>query len=215
MWGLSSPWKALKDKDRSFVLEEDRTFIGAHNKKYSNTEFEIMTDVVPEPFIGNPLAPIWLLNLNPGFTPSDLDHTEKTIAMQKQSAALEANEFWYINPEYASAAGYGWWTKTLKEPIETYGATKVMKNFFCVELFPYHSRKFRWSGKPLPSQKFTLVVRRAAVKGKRFIIMRQRKNWLKLVPELRKARYTSLSSPRNVAISRKNLKKPNFLRDVF
>jgi hypothetical protein len=125
MWGLSNPWTALKT--RPYVSEEDLDRINAHNEKYSKTEFEIMTDVVPEPFIGNPLAPIWLLNLNPGFTPSDLDHTEKTIAMQKQSAALEANEFWYINPEYASAAGYSWWTRTLKGPIKDYGLDKVMR----------------------------------------------------------------------------------------
>jgi hypothetical protein len=89
------------------------------------------------------------------------------------------------------------------------------KSFFCVELFPYHSRKFKWSGGLLPSQQFTLeLVRRAVAEGKRFIIMRQRKTWLKHVRGLGKAS-TSLSSPQNVAISRKNLKQPNFFRDVL
>jgi hypothetical protein len=91
-----------------------------------------------------------------------------------------------------------------------------MKNFFCVELFPYHSSKFGWSGGLLPSQKFTLkLVKRAVDEGKCFIIMRQRKNWLKHVPELKKAKYTSLHSPQNAVISRKNLKQRNFLRDVL
>jgi hypothetical protein len=212
---LKNPWTTLRDKE--FVFNDDLRLIREHNAKCKSSDHKINLNVFPEPFIGNPNAPLWLLNLNPGFVKKDLRHTPETIAMQKRSAALKADDFWYLDERYKSAAGHGWWTQKLGELIDGYTVDQVKKNVFCVELFPYHSKKWRSTTKSLlPSQQFTLeLVKHAVAEGKKFIIMRQFLNWLRLVKDLERARYTCLRSPQNGAISRRNLKDPSILADVF
>jgi len=184
-----SPWRKLP-KRSPFVLKCDRKKIDAHNDKYKKhtrykDHYEIKLKVVPEPFIGNPKAGLWLLNLNPGFEKSDEEHSSKTIAMQRRSLLLKAKNFWYIEPKYCEAAGYCWWRRVLHDPIAQFGAKQVQRNIFCVEFFPYHSKKYKWSGGLLPSQEFTLqLVEKAVKEGKRFIILRRKTWWLKKIKGL-------------------------------
>jgi hypothetical protein len=212
---ITNPWLTLQDDP--FVFEKDRPLVEAHNARYENTDYEIRLEVVPEPFIGSPNAPLWLLNLNPGFSEGDLRHGPELIATQKKSAILEVDDFWYLDEAYASAPGHDWWSKKLGALTREYGIQRVRKNLFCVELFPYHSKKWRGNSNKLwPSQLFTLdVVKTAAKNKKKFVVMRQAKNWMKLVPELENARHTNLKNFRNCSVSRENLEDPTIIDEIF
>lgn len=97
-----------------------------------------------------------------------------------------------------------------------HGPRAIQDNFFCVELFPYHSTSFKQGKRLLESQGFTIKLVKAACHArKNFIIMRREKYWLKLVPELGKAHRTELKNPRCAYITPNNLKNPTFVADVL
>jgi hypothetical protein len=217
----NNPWMKLP-KRPPFVLQCDKEKIEKHNKKNKEPRYQIKDKVLPEPFIGNPNAELWLLNLNPGFEKSDEQHTSETIAMQWKSLFLMAKEFWYIDPKYATAAGFCWWRKVLHDLIAQFGFDQVKKKVFCVEFFPYHSKNYKWSGGLLESQDFTIKVVEWAIKErKRFIILRRKNWWLDKSPlgkDLKRAPYACLRSPQYGVISKKNLKMlkgRDVIREVF
>lgn len=208
----SNPWKLLSPAP-PFVLEEDRPFIERHNCKHRESSYEIVTDILPEPFIGSPAAPIWLLNLNPGFNPLDRKVSEPHKAMQRENLLLKGESFWYVDPG-RSSPGHTWWKKNLSGLIQSRGHEWCARNLFVVEIFPYHSVKFA-RGAQLPSQTFTgELVRWACSTGKRFIIMRQTRSWFHLVPALKTAVTTELKNKRNTWITPGNLINPSILDSV-
>src|SRR5215217_6664866 len=77
-----NPWMQLREAP--WVLPQDKVAVGKHNKRYQGTAYELRLELRPEPFIGAPAAPVWLLNLNPGFDEDDLDVGPQIIARQEQ-----------------------------------------------------------------------------------------------------------------------------------
>lgn len=67
-------WKAILKTGQSgeFILKEDVDIIASYNRKCKNEGELIQTYLLPQPFIGNPEAPIWILTLNPGYCEIDL-----------------------------------------------------------------------------------------------------------------------------------------------
>ena len=70
-----NPWAAIKDGN--YVLENEKD--AAKHEQY-----QFHTDLPPQPFQGNPEAPIWILMLNPGYSEktdqypvSDADYYKK------------------------------------------------------------------------------------------------------------------------------------------
>lgn len=56
-------------KNRSMFLEADEEKVIAYNKNLTKNKecYTIQGDAYPQPYIGNPEAPIWILMLNPGY----------------------------------------------------------------------------------------------------------------------------------------------------
>lgn len=54
-----------------FILKADAEAIATYNQTCSE-EYRIQTNLLPQPFIGTPEAPIWILNQNPGYC--EIDH---------------------------------------------------------------------------------------------------------------------------------------------
>ena len=69
----NNPWneaeiKAWKDilktgKSGELILKADVDVIDSYNRKCKNEGVRIQTRLLPQPFIGNPEAPIWILTL--------------------------------------------------------------------------------------------------------------------------------------------------------
>ena len=67
---MENPWTHLPDSP-PFVLEEDCEAVEHFNVK-PDARTQIHTEILPEPFLGRPDAPVVVLSLNPGFHEYDL-----------------------------------------------------------------------------------------------------------------------------------------------
>jgi len=189
-------------------LDLDKSDI-ANNKVKFNENTELHFELLPEPFLGNPLAPVVLLNLNPGYSPDDITYHRQPAFIKLSRANLNHQlsdySFYLLNPS-VSAPGRVWWDKKLRSLIRDTSREILANNLTCVEFFPYHSIKFGYHNLHLPSQEYSFyLVRQAMARNAVIILMRSRNLWLSAIPEL--ADYPllfSLLSVQNPTISPRN-----------
>ncbi len=206
---LVNPWPKLTD-NAPFVLPGDREWVERHNQSVSE-EFRYHTELYPEPYAGRLDAPVVVLALNPGYSPSDADvHAGRAYQkLWRENAAQTIRDYplFLIHPDLHHAPCFKWWTAKLRYLIDLFDLQTVARNVLEVQLYPYHSKAFRRRKGRLPSQDFAAaVVRKAMEKNAVIIFMRSRRIWEEYVPEL--ARYPnllSLRNPRNPTFSEKNL----------
>ena len=76
-----------------FVLDSDRNSIKEYKKKNeANDKKCLHLELLPQPFQGDPRAPIWILLLNPGYSDVDrYDHLGLCQSCNKNLAAVNAN----------------------------------------------------------------------------------------------------------------------------
>ena len=207
---MKNPWVTLP-YEKPYVLPEDKQEILKYNKKVNKDENLIRTELIPEPYLGDPSSEIILLNLNPGFSIKDkLFHNDNDYFIKSCRKNLlhkdQEYPFYLLDPKNSKAPGYKWWTQKLKKLINKFGNKAVANNIFCIEFFPYHSIKFKLNKNILFSQKYSFYLLRKAIKRDTLIvIMRSRKIWLENVPELEKCNYYELNSPQNPCLTPNNL----------
>lgn len=208
---MQNPWTALPDI-APYLLPSDKTLVEKFNNTRPHSDHLIHHELLPEPFLGNPDAPIVLLNGNPGYDPTDKDGYQKPEMSQLSRGNLvHANtdySFYLLNPAIAYFGGYSWWTKKLKPLIDRSSQKTVANNILCVEYFPYHSRKAANFHKytRIPSQEYSFhLVKKAINRGALIILMRWPSSWLGTIPELNTyPDFFRLNSPQNVIISPRN-----------
>ena len=211
---MENPWIKLS-KTEPFILESDKESIERFNL-ISKSEHILHTHLLPIPFLGNPSAPILLLNLNPGFHCDD-NVCQKTIKFEDASRNClvhgEADYPLYFLDSLLEGqqggAGYKWWSRILSQLLKKFDAKLLSQNIFCVEYFPYRSIKFRQQKKILDSQLYGFhLVRLAMQRQAQIILMRAKKHWFQAIPELasyNKDKLHTLKNPRNPSISEGNL----------
>jgi hypothetical protein len=221
---MNNPWINLPETS-PFILTSDWVDVYKYQSKLklkisaerdSNRKQELAKrlvheELLPEPFLGNPDAPIVLLNGNPGFDETDRHfHQRDRVFMEKSRANLIHDNdatypFYLLDPAVSRAGGYQWWLEKLKQPINQFGQSSVARSFFCVEYFPYHSGKAP-TGLTVKSQTYGFSLVKHAVERKALVIlMRSERLWLDAVPELHGyERYYKLQNPQNVVISQNN-----------
>jgi hypothetical protein len=212
----SSPWRVLK-KDGPYFLEQDAVDIAEFNER-AQDDFLVRDRVIAEPFIESPYANVWLLNLNPGFDPRDLTHDDNAKEAQIKNLHLEARDFWYLDERYSNAEGYNWWRNSLKALFPEVDEVAVRQNVFCIEYFPYHSKRYKPlpRGKILHSQKFAAKLVRAGIGAKKtFLLMRGRARWLGLVDDLEKIIFEKIKNPRSKSVSPRNCDGFNRICDAI
>lgn len=215
---MESPWKDLP-KIAPFILAEDNTGVSDFNTRAKGTAFEIMLDQMPQPYIGDPYAPVLLLNLNPGYAPDASSHlTQKLFA---ETARINLDHvfgeypFYPLDPALAgSPSGHEWWSLILGPLIRASGrpAQEVSRKVFCAEYFPYHSVSYKWGEDLLPSQRYTVhLVEDALNRGAQVVIMRSRKLWEHAVPALiHNPNVYVLKNPQRTFISEGNMDEGAF-----
>lgn len=183
---MHNPWFSLPYAP-PYVLRNDAEAINQYNLT-AKPQYQIELNMLPEPFLGRPDAPVVLLNLNPGVGEDDVQqHKElKFITLSRQNLFHIENvdyPFYLINPEIQDSPGYKWWYKRLKKLIEDCGHQAVANNVLCVELFPYHSASYK--ALDVESQEYSFHLVREAIKRNAIIVqMRSRTRWFKDMPEL-------------------------------
>lgn len=209
-WAVNNPWENLNEAP-PFVLESDKQIIEAHNNNpKTNEDHKIHTELYPEPFLGNPNADVVLLNLNPGFSHDDCRfHKSNEYFIQQARKNLRHKSdygFYLLDEAINDAPGYKWWNSRLKTLITECGREKVAQNLLCVELFPYHSQRFKRIDH-LPSQEYSFYLVSEAIKRKAIIIlMRSKKLWIEAIPQLKNYHsYFPSKNPRCAYITERNL----------
>ena len=152
---------------------------------------------LPEPFIGDPDARVYLLNLNPGYEPKEDDvyHADvafRTAIIDNLNHKTVAVPLYFFDPRLKKAPGSKWWGKYARWLIEDVGIEKLARNLFCVELFPYHSEEYRRVPKALspdglvPSSAYGVHLVRGAIRtGRPIVATRRFDDWCAQIPELR------------------------------
>lgn len=66
--GCRSAWNGIRD---DYILPEDRDSFAAWNNSVRNPRHKLRADILPQPFVGNSSAPVWVLMRNPGLAALD------------------------------------------------------------------------------------------------------------------------------------------------
>ena len=205
---MENPWPQLPT-DAPHVLPSDRCIVDKFNARNANKHdrkcrnpsctgcFTLQKQLLPEPFIGDPDAQVYLLNLNPGYTPGEDEEWHanpayRTAIIDNLSHRPAEFPFYFLDPRLKDAPGSKWWKTYARWLIDDIGIEKLARNLFCVELFPYHSTKYRPMPKVLspnglvPSSAYGFhLVRRAIQTGRPIVATRRLKAWRARIPELR------------------------------
>ncbi len=218
-----NPWNRLPAKS-PYVLPEDADLVHGSNlsalKRYEKRpdRYEMyqirLQHILPEPYLGRPDAPVVLLNLNPGSNPRDIEwHSDPLFTERSRGNLLHCQTdypFYLLDPSIKRTC---WWERKLKCLMKCFGdgdsGRRVVANsVFCVEFFPYHSKKFNHGHLRLPSQRYSFwLVRQAIQRQAVILIMRSEKRWfeVEVLPELKTySRLYTAQSVQNPAISERN-----------
>ena len=239
---MKNPWKNLKaDKSDKYISNIDRKNMPELEKKFVK-EYKLHLELLPEPFVGNPKASIYLLNLNPGFSEENGEEHKKNKKLREcifknnnQNYKHQKYPFYWLDPDLKKTSGGNWWRKKIKQPLKEIGNDElVSKKIFCLEYFPYHSEKFKeLKSIPIESKEYTFSLIEKAIKAEKIIIiMRAKKKWyesvkdakgVKCLEEYRRKKYKDangeeysrvmeLKNPMNPSISLENMNPGDFCR---
>lgn len=208
---MNNPWTNISDIP-PYIAPIDLPFLGNNSAK-KNLRFEIP----PDPYIGNlNEAKVVILGLNPGFKDSDLSQhiqNPKFLTIAKENLIHKANpSFFFFNQELSFCGGNAWWTRILKPIIKEGISKEILSNkIMCIEYFPYHSKTFKTINHILPSQYYSFeLVKEAMNRAKVIVIMRSKKLWLKVIPQLESYPYILIKNPRNPVLSPNNMTREEF-----
>lgn len=222
---MINPWPTLPEQ-APYVLPDELPLLQRFNAICKDPEHQIKTHIFPEPFVGSIDAPVLFLGLNPGYSPTDDDwHSRADFSNAIRANLLHqpsAYPFYFLDPAFSESGGGRWWRNKLKQPLLAVGDTKLAHNIACVELFPYHSIRYRAIPSRicdglLHSQHYSVwLTRNALARGAHIVVMRSYKQWLAQLPELADApKVWRLNNPQNVTVSPKNLTSYDLIMDAI
>lgn len=217
---ISNPWDNFmnnipQDLITLKYLEGDKKFIDAY-QKYLDAETrptsskknpkddkwrkanELHLELIPEPFEGNPEAPIYLLGGNPGYGEEGNEwHMDKhylaimseTLSHKYQANQYNPTDFAFFDERLAEYGGTKWWKGHI--------ADEIKDKIFNIEFFAYHSTKadglkgfFSQIAKQpnlptcISNQYADQLIYRAIENKKIIIITRFEKYWLERIENL-------------------------------
>jgi len=214
----TNPWSNLPD-EAPYVLPCDFGKVRKFNKgRRANDPRKIKTRLLPEPFLGNPDAPVVILGLNPGFNKKAFrQHRRPDFAKRLRSNLMHDSVDRSGCPLYLiddvllphpKEPGRKWWDRVLRKWIDDpdIGRQAVAHGVFCVEFFPYHSKKFGHSRLKLKSQEYSFsLVRRAMDRDAVIVVLWGYRYWKEAIAELSSyPRLFRMKSRQNPVISQKN-----------
>lgn len=216
---MANPWMELPDTG-DYAHPSDAAVLAACAANFG-PEHAIHLECLPEPFLGNPSAPVVLLSRNPGFDPRDPGvHREPVfIAACRANLRHEPAEypFYLLSPDVADTPGGTYWrgklahlAKRVKRALDIAddeAAWRVVaRNVACIEYHGYHSKEYRPLGLELFTQRYGRELVQAAVaRGAVVVALRSVDEWLAAVPTLRSYdQLYRLNSARNVVFTPTN-----------
>ena len=197
-------------------------------KQQEEINKKIRLNLLPEPFIGNyQTAKVILLALNPGFrgdkdgeVGEDAWHKDKkfqTLVYDNIKLKNTQYPYYYLNqdPYFERTPGHLWCSRVFND-LKKVGLKNLSEKICCFQFHGYHSNRYKYLGDKLPSQEKTFDIIKSFLddRGKEIILMRSKRIWFKVIPELQKRekRVIILKNPRNPTLSKGNMEENEFER---
>jgi hypothetical protein len=215
-----NPWFRLPPGP-PYVLEEDEDAVRKFNARAGGAHRIQIDKLLPEPFVGDPAAPVLLLSNNPGFGEGSVLRRQPDFMTRiRDGMHLEFSNypFIYLDPDYSETNSGRWWRQKLKCLLERFGDTVVARSVCNVVYFPYPSTRFRHGGCEVESQKYGFrLVHDAVERGAMIVLMRkgQLKHWRIKVSNLDGyANLIPLRNPQMPSVSPRNCEVGDYDRIV-
>jgi hypothetical protein len=212
-----NPWHRLPEQP-PFVLPEDKEAVLDFNKRASDKHKLYVYDILPEPFAGDPDAPVVLLLNNPGVKRDRLKYKKhpRFVARMRENLLHKPSDypFVFFAPDIPAIC-HEWWNRKLKGLLE-FSYICLAKSILAVDHFPYPSQGYPAGRFQLPShtQDYSFNLVKKAIERKAIIVlMRGKKRWERDVPELTTyKRLCRVKNPRRATISPGNCDKLDEIR---
>ena len=204
---MLNPWLDLP-RFGPFVLPDDDAAITSFNQTATEL-MKVHRELLPEPFLGDPKAPVVLLSLNPGFSDDDAgchaDPTFSRLSRANLEHGASDHPFYLLHPSIRGP-GRNWWDQRLGRLLEATAREIVARRVLCVEYFGYHSKRFAHQRLRLSSQDYGFFLVRQAIARRAVIVLtRSRQLWFEAVSELEAySRLFLLRSVQNTTIRPRN-----------
>lgn len=181
-----NPWVAVP-KDPPYVLASDAALVSRFNERRDPKDkfFLHVDQLLPEPFLGPPDAPVILLSNNPGIGEA-AESRKLPLFMARMRENLRHEQadypFPHLDPHLPKMA---WWRSKLKDLIAELGERFVARSVCNLVYFPYPSVRYRHGHIRLPSQQYVFHLVEEAMR-RRAVIIRMRRNyrWVDAVRDL-------------------------------
>jgi hypothetical protein len=209
-----NPWLLLPEGP-PYVLPDDNQAVSDFNTEASEAHRLRVHELLPEPFVGDPDAPVVLLGNNPGYTPAGALRKQNPRFATRMRANLSHQPSDCPFVFFAEDIGEGhrvWWEKKLRGLLH-FGHDALARCVLAVEHFPYPSARYGGGLRrlPLPSgaREYSYkLVRRAIQRRAVIALMRGERGWLRDVPALEGYdRLCTLKNPQAGSVSRKNCER--------
>ena len=139
---MQNPWINLSYEGLEYVLLEDKAPILEFNETRKREENKFHLEVPPEPYLGNPDAPVVVLAKCPGYMDEDKPFmlaNEHFRTAMKNTLLHQSQEFpiYYLNPTFRTSPGANYWIKKMKGLLEFRSLRSLANNIFILNYFPY------------------------------------------------------------------------------
>lgn len=200
----------------------DRIAIDRFNAKQRDVKARVVSELLPQPFIGNPeTARLVLLALNPGVSEYDeTDHRDpvfRNAMLLSLKHELQDYPFYPLNPVFAKTGAGRWWNAMLR-PLKkrTKLSNSVLsQRLMVIEWFPYHSRTSGLRKESIcPSQEYSFMLARTLLNkaGVVMVGMRSKEHWSPCDVAFRDVPY--VSNKRRPFISEGNM-EPHLFKNIL
>lgn len=206
-----NPWSTLTWSGNKSYASIDSQFLTDYDnycKSKSKTN-DLRLGCLPEPFVGDPDANVYLLNGNPGYNKVELKFAKDPIYRNLVQNSLNHNialiksrgfdPFIYFNNLALSTnpsiihSGCDWWQKRTKKFCNAIKTANKQPNIFNIEFFPYHSRNLKQiraylSSNPLPPSAAYVdnLIFQAMDAKKPIVVLRMQQMWFYRISGLQK-----------------------------
>jgi hypothetical protein len=228
-----NPWHRLPTTPPYF-LSEDRERVEALNANFpEHHRCRLDLDIIPEPFVGRPDAPVVILGNNPGIkSPQTAEYRRRPAFIERMRNNLlhrldDDYPFFFLDPNdlVMPPDGRKWWERKLDGLFRAFGPDKedkevaraiLAKSILAVEFFPYASRRYGHGRDPLPSQQYSFgLVRSAMARGASIVLTRGHKRWLGAMKDLEGySKLVWLKQVQSAPVSKNNCRDPKQFEEM-
>ena len=192
------------------------------SKVTSKDSYLLAEHLEPFPYLGNPLANVFMLMANPGISKKEekksFKMNDEKIIYSRKNLRLEDLESMRTRIESTenSELESVWLKPRVRELVEKTSVQRVTKGLFLVNFHAYHSKSWYPIPFTFPTQHYSFHLISEAIKREAVIIMgRNKLGWLTAIPGLFEYKKETrnvieFDSARSLYISEGNLRPDSF-----